>query len=38
MPAGTHEDAIALDTHESIQCEEVQPIANLGIRSGEHRA
>ncbi len=38
MPAGTHEDAIALDTHEWIQCEEVQPIANLGIRAGEHRA
>ena len=38
MPAGTHEDAIALDTHEWIQCEEVQPIANLGIRFGEHRA
>lgn len=38
MPAGTHEDAIALDTHEWIQCEAVQPIANLGIRSGEHRA
>lgn len=38
MPAGTHEDAMALDTHEWIQCEEVQPIANLGIRTGEHRA
>jgi Ala-tRNA(Pro) deacylase len=38
MPAGTHEDAIALDTHEWIQCEEVQPIANLGIRAGDHRA
>jgi Ala-tRNA(Pro) deacylase len=38
MPAGTHEDAIALDTHEWIRCEEVQPIANLGIRNGEHRA
>jgi Ala-tRNA(Pro) deacylase len=38
MPAGTHEDAIALDTHEWIQCEEVQPVANLGIRAGEHRA
>jgi Ala-tRNA(Pro) deacylase len=38
MPAGTHEDAIALDTHEWIRCEEVQPIANLGIRPGEHRA
>jgi Ala-tRNA(Pro) deacylase len=38
MPAGTHEDAMALDTHEWIRCEEVQPIANLGIRSGEHRS
>jgi Ala-tRNA(Pro) deacylase len=25
-------------THEWIRCEEVQPIANLGIRRGEHRA
>lgn len=38
MPAGTHEDAIALDTHEWIRCEEVQPIANLGIRLGERRS
>jgi Ala-tRNA(Pro) deacylase len=38
MPAGTHEDAIALDTHEWIRCEEVQPVANLGIRLGEHRS
>jgi Ala-tRNA(Pro) deacylase len=38
MPGGTHEDAIALDTHEWIRTEEVQPIANLGIRFGEHRA
>ncbi len=38
MPGGTHEDAIALDTHEWIQCEEVQPIANLGVRASEHRA
>jgi Ala-tRNA(Pro) deacylase len=37
MPAGTHEDAIALDTHEWIQCEEVQPIANLGIHPGDRR-
>lgn len=32
MPAGTHEDAIRLDTHEWIRCEKVQPIANLGVR------
>ena len=38
MPAGTHEDAMALDTHEWIRCEQVQPIANLGIRAGEPRA
>jgi Ala-tRNA(Pro) deacylase len=38
MPGGTHEDAIALDTHDWIVREEVQPIANLGIRRGEHRA
>ena len=38
MPGGTHEDAIALDTHEWIRSEEVQPIANLGVRRGEHRA
>jgi len=38
MPGGTHEDAIALDTHEWIRNEEVQPIANLGVRVGEHRA
>jgi len=32
MPAGTHEDAVLLDTHEWIVCEKVQPIANLGVR------
>lgn len=32
MPAGTHEDAVLLDTHEWLRCEHVQPIANLGIR------
>jgi Ala-tRNA(Pro) deacylase len=32
MPAGTHEDAVALDTHQWILCEGVQPIANLGVR------
>lgn len=32
MPAGTHEDAIVLDTHEWAACERVQPIANLGLR------
>ncbi len=31
MPAGTHEDAIVLDTHEWMLCEHVQPIANLGV-------
>lgn len=33
MPAGTHEDAVALDTHEWLRCENVQPIANLGVRA-----
>ncbi len=32
MPAGTHEDAVVLDTHEWMTCEHVQPIANLGVR------
>lgn len=32
MPAGTHEDAVLLDTHEWMTCEKVQPIANLGVR------
>jgi Ala-tRNA(Pro) deacylase len=35
MPAGTHEDAVVLDTHEWMRCEKVQPIANLGARSVE---
>ncbi len=32
MPAGTHEDAIVLDTYEWMNCEKVQAIANLGMR------
>lgn len=30
MPAGTHRDAVMLDTTEWVRCEHVQPIANLG--------
>jgi Ala-tRNA(Pro) deacylase len=30
MPAGTHEDAVLLDTHEWMLCEHAQAIANLG--------
>ena len=33
MPAGTHEDAVVLDTHEWMRCEKTQPVANLGTRS-----
>jgi Ala-tRNA(Pro) deacylase len=32
MPAGTHEDAVVLDTYEWMNCEKVQAIANLGMR------
>ena len=32
MPAGTHEDSVVLDTREWMRCENVQPIANLGVR------
>ncbi len=32
MPVGTHEDAVLLDTHEWINCEKAQPVANLGLR------
>lgn len=35
MPAGTHEDSVVLDMHEWMRCEKVQPVANLGVRSGE---
>jgi len=31
MPAGTHEDAVLLDTHEWMACETVQPVVNLGV-------
>lgn len=37
MPAGTHRDAVVLDTEEWLRREAVQPVANLGIRPGEHR-
>jgi Ala-tRNA(Pro) deacylase len=30
MPAGTHRDAIMLDTHEWLRCEHAQAVANLG--------
>jgi Ala-tRNA(Pro) deacylase len=30
MPAGTHRDAVVLDTHEWLTCEHVQPVPNLG--------
>jgi Ala-tRNA(Pro) deacylase len=33
MPAGTHEDAIVLDTGEWMRCEGVTPIAGLGMAS-----
>jgi Ala-tRNA(Pro) deacylase len=33
LPAGTHEDAILLDTHEWMACEKVQPVVNLGLRA-----
>lgn len=33
MPAGTHEDAIVLDTREWLWNEHVQPITNLGRRA-----
>jgi Ala-tRNA(Pro) deacylase len=31
MPAGTHEDAVLLDTREWMACETVQPVSNLGL-------
>jgi Ala-tRNA(Pro) deacylase len=30
MAAGTHQDAVELDTHAWMRCERAQPIANLG--------
>jgi Ala-tRNA(Pro) deacylase len=32
MPAGTHRDAVVLDTHRWMKCEHAQPVANLGVR------
>ncbi|MBI5071231.1 MAG: YbaK/EbsC family protein [Deltaproteobacteria bacterium] len=37
MPAGTHRDSVVLETDEWLRREAVQPVANLGIRPGEHR-
>jgi Ala-tRNA(Pro) deacylase len=31
MPAGTHEDAVLLDTREWMACERAQPVFNLGL-------
>ena len=31
MPAGTHEDAVLLDTREWMACERAQPVFNLGV-------
>jgi Ala-tRNA(Pro) deacylase len=31
MAAGTHHDAVVLDTAEWLRCEQVQPVANLGM-------
>jgi Ala-tRNA(Pro) deacylase len=33
VPAGTHEDAVILDTSEWLWCEKVRPIMNLGQRA-----
>jgi Ala-tRNA(Pro) deacylase len=33
MPAGTHRDAVLLDTHEWMACERAQPVLNLGLRA-----
>jgi Ala-tRNA(Pro) deacylase len=33
MPAGTHQDAVVLDTAEWAWCERVRPIVNLGRRT-----
>ncbi len=34
MPAGTHEDAVVLDTYEWMNCEKTQAVPNLGVRAG----
>ncbi len=36
MAAGTHEDAVVLDTADWAWCEKVRPMVNLGRRSGAH--
>jgi len=32
MPAGTHQDAVVLDTHQWMVCERAQPVSNLGVK------
>jgi len=32
MPAGTHDDAVEVDTHEWLTCEGAQPVPSLGAR------
>lgn len=32
MPAGTHRDAVELDTNAWMRAEQAQPVANLGVR------
>jgi Ala-tRNA(Pro) deacylase len=36
MPAGTHEDALVVDTREWMTCERVRPVANLGRHTYAH--
>jgi Ala-tRNA(Pro) deacylase len=33
MPAGTHRDAVLLDTHRWMACEKAQPVFNLGLHA-----
>ena len=33
MPAGTHRDAVVIDTHEWMRCEKAQPVLNLGLKA-----
>lgn len=38
MPAGSHEDAVEVDTREWLRCEQAQPVQNLGTRISERPA
>lgn len=33
MPAGTHQDAVELNTNAWMRAEQAQPVANLGVRT-----